>query len=73
MITEQSNTKTFTLTIEVDVETLIASYTGEDDSIQLYDIPSIEEMIEFEMGWTSSSGIQVKEIEEIKEYNFEDS
>ncbi len=62
------NSKRYLLTVEVDLDALIAAYTDGDDSIQLYDLPSIKEIIEFEAnGWLSQSGIYVKEVKEIQE------
>lgn len=62
-MTNTPKIKRFRLTIEVEIDTLIASYTGDDKTIK--DLPSIEEIIEFSMGWTSPDGIQVKDITEI--------
>ncbi len=36
--------KTYTLTVEVDIDTLVAAYTAGDDSIQQYDLPPIDEI-----------------------------
>lgn len=67
MIQLPSNTKRYTLTVEVDIDTLIAAYTGGDDSIQRYDLPATDELILFECGFLSASGIQVQQIEEVQE------
>ena len=67
MIQEQSNTKRYTLTVEVDIDALIAAYTGGDDSIQPYDLPATDELILFECGWLSFSGVQIKDIQEVEE------
>ena len=71
----KQETKKYLLTVEVDLDALIAAYvsdeegayTGGDDSIQLYDLPPIDEIILFECGWLSSSGIQVKQIEKVQQ------
>ncbi len=68
MIQEPSNSKRYLLTVEVDVDALVAAYTGGDTSIQLYDLPATDELILFECeGWLPTSGIHVVEIEEIQE------
>ncbi len=67
MIQEPSNSKRYLLTVEVDLDALVAAYTGGDTSIQRYDLPAIDELILFECGWLSSSGIHVKQIKEVEE------
>ena len=57
----------FKLTIEVDVEQLIKSYTGNDDSIDHDELPDIDALLAFELNWVVASGIQVQQIEEVKE------
>ena len=57
----------FKLTIEVDPEQLIKSYTGNDDSIDRDELPDIDALLAFELNWVAASGIQVQQIEEVKE------
>ncbi len=57
----------FKLTIEVDAEQLIKSYTGNDDSIDRDELPDIDALLAFELNWVVTSGIQVQQIEEVKE------
>ncbi len=63
----KQETKQYLLTVEVNIQALLLAYRGADTSIQIYDLPSIEEIIEFEMGWVSSSGLHVINIKEVKE------
>ena len=63
----QETTKKYLLTVEVNIPALLLAYRGADTSIQIYDLPSIEEIIEFEMGFVGASGIHVNQIEEIQE------
>ncbi len=67
MIQEHKNTKRYLLTVEVDIDALIAAYTGGDTSIQRYDLPATDELILFECGFISASGIHVKQIKEVEE------
>ena len=67
MIQEQKNTKKYLLTITVDEEQLIKSYTGNNESINREELPNTDELILFECGWLSSSGIHVKDIQEVEE------
>lgn len=64
---ENSTTKKYLLTVTVDEEQLIKSYTGDDETIQRYDLPPIYELILFECGLLSSSGLLVYKVEEVKE------
>ena len=57
----------FKLTIEVDAEQLIKSYTGNDDSIDRDELPDIDALLAFELNWVVASGIQVQQIEKVKE------
>ena len=57
----------FKLTIEVDTEQLIKSYTGNDDSIDRDELPDIDALLAFELNWIATSGIQVQQIEEVQE------
>lgn len=57
----------YKLTIEVDPEQLIKSYTGNDDTINHDELPSIDALLAFELNWIAASGIQVQQIEEVKE------
>ncbi|MGV2832041.1 hypothetical protein [Myxosarcina sp. GI1(2024)] len=59
--------KKYYLTIEVDPEQLISSYTGNDDTIYPDELPDLDELVAFELNWVAASGIHIKEIEEIKE------
>ena len=63
---EPKNTKRYQLNVDVNIKALLLAYRGGDTSIKISDLPSIEEIIEFEMGFVSASGIHVKEVEEIK-------
>lgn len=64
MTKEPKNTKRFTLTVDVNTKALLLAYRGADTSIQVYDLLPIEEIIEFEMGFVSASGIHVREVRE---------
>ena len=67
MIQEPSKTKKFTITVDVNIQALLLAYRGADTSIQIYDLPPVEEIIEFEMGFVSASGIHVEEVKEVSE------
>ena len=67
MITEPGNRKKFTLTIEVDVTQLEVSYKEADPTFTLESTEDIEQTVIEEFGWLKSSGISIKEIEEVEE------
>ena len=67
MIQEPSTTKKYLLTITVDEEQLIKSYTGNDNTINRKDLPDTDALLAFELNWIASSGVQVVEIEEMEE------
>jgi hypothetical protein len=58
--------KKYILEIEVDEEQLVKSYTGNDETINKKDLPNTQELLAFELNWLVSSGIEVKEITELK-------
>ena len=75
MIQEQSNTRKFNITVEVDVDKLTEAYTGSHPAS-----PSVEDagaeldtdlipMLEHELSWTSASGIQVLTTHLLEEEN----
>ena len=49
------------VTVNVDVDRLIASYTAGIE-IDQEDLASLENMIEHELGWLEASGISVNQI-----------
>jgi len=78
MFIEKSNTKKYILTITVDEEQLIKSYTasssgeaneaGNDDTIDITQLPNTDALLAFELdSWLPASGIHVVEIEEMEE------
>ncbi len=67
MLQETKTTKKYLLTITVDEDQLIRSYIGNDDSINREELPDTDELILFECGWLSSSGVQIKDIQEVEE------
>ena len=67
MIIEPNKTRKFTITVDVKVKALLLAYRGADTSIRVSDLPPIEEIIEFEMGFVSASGIHVIDIKEVEE------
>lgn len=58
--------KKYLLTAEVDIEQLIETYIGGDETLR-EELPPIEELILFECGWLNASGLQVYKVEKIKE------
>ena len=65
MIQEPTHSKRFTLTVDVNIKALLLAYKGADTSIKVSDLPPIEQIIEFEMGFVSASGIHIKEVREV--------
>ena len=61
-----NKTKKFTITVDVNIQALLLAYRGGDTSIQVYDLPPIKEIIEFEMGFVSASGIHVEKVNEVE-------
>ena len=64
---ETQPTKKYQLTITVDEEQLIKSYVGNDESIDITQLPDTDALILFSMSWVSVDGIHVVEIEEMEE------
>ena len=67
MIQETITTKKYLLTITVDEEQLIKSYVGNDDTIDITQLPDTDALVAFELNWCGASGIQVQQIEEVEE------
>lgn len=62
--------KKYRIEILVDEEALIAAYTGNDQSVDKEDLPSIEAMIEHECNWLTASGIElIGDIVEVESEN----
>jgi hypothetical protein len=67
--------KRYQITVDVYVKALLLAYRGADTSLKISDLlltsskslPDIEEIIEFEMGFVSASGIHVIEVKESEE------
>lgn len=62
-----NNTKQYVITVQVDEKQLIQSYIGGDETIDITQLPSIDELLAFELNWCATSGITVVEIEEVEE------
>ena len=50
---------------KVNIQSPLLAYRGADTPIQIYDPPPIEEIIEFEMGFVSASGIHVMDVKKL--------
>jgi len=64
MTQESREFKRYQITVDVYVKALLLAYRGADTSLKISDLPDIEEIIEFEMGFVSASGIHVIEVKE---------
>lgn len=67
MTNQAKRTKKFTLMVEINMQALLLAYRCSDTSIGINDLPPLEKIIEFEMGFVSMNGIHVEKVEEIKE------
>ena len=63
MIQKAIKLKRFSLTVNVDLDTLTRTYQGTDSS----DLPTVESIVEMEMGWVNQSGIHLVDINELKD------
>ena len=63
----QSNTRQYNITLEVDVDILTEMYRKAADLEPDEPSPEVIEMLESEANWLLQSGVIVKDLEEVKE------